>query len=499
MRANARGLRALGLASIGVVALTSPEVGAAEDWIEVKTANFTVVSNAGDRSTRKLAWQLEQVRSAMRALWSWAKPDLNKPLSVIAVKDEESMRSLAPRFWEVRNAVRPASVWVTGPDQHYLAIRTDIEIDTKGTINPYLTAYSSYVSLVLSQSFDRELPQWFLRGFSDVLGNTVVKDDHLLLGAPTPWSLDILRGRPLLTLSKLLAATRLSRELTEAERRQVFDAEAWALVHFLMFGDNGKRSGGLNAFAKLVIAGTDPSAAFAEALGPIEALEASFRVYIQRNIFSFARVNLDVGVERERFPVRLLAAAESASARALFHAAMGRIADARASIAEARKADANAAASYTAEGLLLDRQQNRDAAKVAYARAVELGTSSAYAHYRLASLKWETNPSPELQAEIDTLLSKAIERNVRYAAAYAWLGDIRAARGAPSGMGLIRRAIALEPREARHRLRAAHVLIREGRPAEARIEAQAALKLAEDEQERRDAQELLERIAKGGD
>jgi hypothetical protein len=241
---------------------------------------------------------------------------------VIAVKDENSMRALAPRYWEERRSVRPASVWVTGADRHYLAIRTDVEVDDRGTINPYITAYFSYVGLILDQSIDFDLPLWFQRGFTGVLSNTIVRDDHILLGAPISWELQILRERPLLLLPKLLAVTRTSPEATQAAPREVFDAETWAFVHFLMFGEEGKRAPALNAYAKALSTGTDHAKAFAETLGPVEALEGSFRIYIQRSIFSFRRYNLDVSVERERFPVRSMPVAESASARALFHAAM---------------------------------------------------------------------------------------------------------------------------------------------------------------------------------
>ena len=45
---------------------------------------------------------------------SWlrtAAAELRKPLIVIAVKNEGGMRALAPHYWEVKNGVRPASVW----------------------------------------------------------------------------------------------------------------------------------------------------------------------------------------------------------------------------------------------------------------------------------------------------------------------------------------------------------------------------------------------------
>jgi tetratricopeptide (TPR) repeat protein len=473
---------------------------AADQWIEVKSAHFTVVSNAGDRATRKLVWQLEQVRSATSTLFAWARPDLSKPLSVIVLKDENSMRVLAPTYWEQRRAVKPASVWVTGADQHYLVLRADVEVESQGTrnliTNPYVTAYFSYINLVLTQSLDRDLPLWFTRGFTGVLSNTIVNDDHVLLGAPISWNLELLRERPIYPLPRLLAFTRSSPETNDRTPREVYDAETWAFVHFLMFADEGKRSGALGEFSKMVAAGKDASAAFAEALGPVEALEGPFRTYMQRPLYSFRRFDIDVSVDREKFPVRPVGAAEAASARAAFHVAMNRPVEARAAIAEARQADPDAAGSYVAEGLLADRENNEAEAKAAYARAAELKASSPYAYYRLASLTWQPNASRAINEAIEKQLLTAIQLNTRYAAAYAWLGEIRAFLGSTDSIGLVRRAIQLEPMEPSHRLRAAIVLLRTSKPAEARADAQAALALADNESERREAEQILAAAAK---
>ena len=40
--------------------LLEPALIAADTWIEVKSPHFTVISNAGEGSTRRLVWQLEQ-------------------------------------------------------------------------------------------------------------------------------------------------------------------------------------------------------------------------------------------------------------------------------------------------------------------------------------------------------------------------------------------------------------------------------------------------------
>ena len=493
--------RALLCVAAGLAALTialSVDLSAADQWIEVKSKHFTAISNAGDRSTRNLLWQLEQMRGAMIALWSWARADLNKPLTVIVVKDENSMRALAPEYWEKRGAVHPASLWLSGADQHYLVMRADVEVDARPTTNPYITTYFSYAGLVFYQSADRDLPYWFERGFIGVLSNTIVRNDEILVGPIIPWHLTELREQGRLPFAKLLSVSRRSPEVRQASFTETFDAQSWALVHFLMFGDSGKRASQLDAFIKMVNGGKDVSTAFAEALGTPDAIDSGLQLYVTRQLFQYRRIAIDVGVERGQFALRQMTPAESASARALFHAAMRRPTECRAAIAEARKADPNSAASYTAEGLLLDSEEKRDEAKAAYAKAVELGTSSAYAHYRLASLKWQPNPSQALLKEIEELLAKSIERNIRDAWSYAWLGDVRTSLGSPDGIALIRRAIALEPRAARHRLRAANILLFQGKAADARADAQAALVLAETDDERREAEELLARIAKAG-
>jgi hypothetical protein len=59
-----------------------------------------VTSNAGQSSAKSVAWQLEQIRSAIAVWWSWARVDLNKPMAVLAVKDEATMKTLAPEYWE---------------------------------------------------------------------------------------------------------------------------------------------------------------------------------------------------------------------------------------------------------------------------------------------------------------------------------------------------------------------------------------------------------------
>ena len=86
--------------SLAVVILCSLSaaraMAAADTWFEIKSPNFTVLANANDGSTRTLIWQFEQIRNVAKTLWPWMQADLPKPLTIIAVKDEKSMRALLP-------------------------------------------------------------------------------------------------------------------------------------------------------------------------------------------------------------------------------------------------------------------------------------------------------------------------------------------------------------------------------------------------------------------
>ena len=58
---------------VALVLAVASWAGAAETWIEVKSPNFTLVSNAGDGRARDMAWEFEQARAAFAKLWPWAK------------------------------------------------------------------------------------------------------------------------------------------------------------------------------------------------------------------------------------------------------------------------------------------------------------------------------------------------------------------------------------------------------------------------------------------
>jgi hypothetical protein len=461
--------------------------GAADQWIEVKSPHFTITSNAGKGPTATLAWQLEQVRSEIGVLWPWAHVDLNTPLVVFALRDEQSLKTLAPEIWE-KNGGNMATVWVSGYHRTFLALRTDIKQDEQRHVNPYATSYFAYFSMIIQQSVPGRLPPWFLRGLSAVMSNTVIQDASILVGPPAPWYLRTVHAGRRIPLADLVAAREGSPLLNTGDL-DLFDAEAWALVHYLMFANEGARLNDFGRFSSLVSGGVDPDTAFRDAIGRTADLETPVRAYVDRNLFSYKILQADARVTRESFTTVNLSSAEAAARRAVFHVAMGRPAEARAEIEAARKAG-GAADAEVADALLLDGERKDEAARAAFTRAVDAGTTDPYAHYRLASLLWTRDADRETLTRLKSLLSKAVTLNIRYAAAYDFLADVQSTLGAPEPSSLALRAVALEPAVAHHRLTAARVLAAEKRFDDALKQVQAAADLAADDNAARQAAEL---------
>ena len=318
------------------VCLTPRPAAAADAWIEASSPHFVVISNAGEKRARDVAWQLEQIRGAIEKGWSWARVQLNRPIVVIAVKDEASMKALAPAYWEKSNGIHPSSVLVSAPDRHYIALRTDVQAEDRDGINPYNSAYWSYSALTLESAFNHGLPLWLTTGLSAVLSNTIVRESQIQFGRPLPWHVqEVQRVGTFLRLAELVAVTRESPEYMQEMRRPRYEAQCWGLMHFLLFGieDEHVRSTGLSQLAKALLDGTTSVAALERAYGNLDALDSAYRNHLQQRLFRYSRLEVDSALLSKNFPVRTPPAAEAAALRAGFFVATGRADAARREIA----------------------------------------------------------------------------------------------------------------------------------------------------------------------
>ncbi len=481
------------VAALAACIAAAAPLRAAETWVEVKSPGFTVICDGSEKEARHVAWQFEQVRALFKEIWPWAQLDMTRPVVVFAVRDEKGLRALAPEYWEEKGRWRPAAVSAGGRQASYSALRRDVarfRAEDDQWDNPYRVVYSRYVHLVLHRNFSH-LPFWLERGLADYWGNTIIDGEHVYEGRAVPSHLRVLRERALLTLDTLFGVTGDSPEFKQEGRSDLFFAQTWALVHYLIVGEG--RQGQINTFLKLIVAGKSDTDAAKEAFGDLGVLAKELDQYVHRVAYRYRRRQVALEVDDKAFASRPLSPAESMGQRALLHVAMQRPVEAQALIDAALKLEPEAAAALEAAAYLAYDQGRKDEARERLARVLKSPAASFYAHSLWAYLERQANPGPEGLARAEVALKRAVELNPHSAYAHTELSWVMAHQKAPidTTLPLAERAMSLEPMEADHRINAGWLLLSANRLAEARAEAQRALALAADERDRSRARELL--------
>ncbi len=465
---------------------------AAQKWVEVRSEHFIAVSDAGEGSARRMLWQFEQIRTAIQRVWPWARVDTGQPFYIFAARSEQTLKTLAPQFWEGKR-FRPASVTATGRDRRYVAVRTDLAEPSNPDENPYQSAYWSYVSSVLGRSFPGRQPDWFHRGICEVWSNTRVRDKEIHVGRVVRANVERTRQGGLVRLDEFLSADGKSHWLTQDGDIGLFDAQAWAFVHYLMFGENGAHSAKLNRFSGLLMKGVPQEQALREAFGDVKPLHDQVHTYVNQSLIPFARLGVTLDLDVKTFGSRELSPAEAALARGELLVAMNRPVEARALAAEAAQAEPGSPGPWEIEAQLLDREDQRDKAKEAYAKAAELGSQRAFVYYRLAQLRFSQDASAEQQKLQEATLRRAHELDPQDANAMSFLAETLAGLGQLEEAGtLARKAVQSDPASSYHRLVLARIARDMGQLEDAIAIAQSAVTAADDDAERSSAQQYVD-------
>jgi tetratricopeptide (TPR) repeat protein len=472
------------------VALAAVSLRAADVWVAVESPHVTVISNAGDKQAGRIAWQFEQVRTAIGRILPSAAVPLRRPFVIIAARDESTLKATAPVYWQRAGTARPYTVVAGAPDKQYVALRADVNPDGKA-INPYLPAFRNYTYEMLQAAYGARLPFVLREGFSWVFGNAAIADSDLQVGRiNAPLRTTFLR-EPRLHLADLIALTPASPYVSDPSTRGRFDAQSWALAQHLLLGDGSDGPKRVAQLVGLLADGTAADAAFRQVYGSLEMVERREFDDINGGRSQVLRLSVDTKVVTAEYPVRRLTDVDADLARAAFQLASGSPVEAVQLLASVKSRDDKAPALHELEGLAADRERNFDAAQRAYKQAADLGSTNFYVYVRLAAA---ATGKASAQPEAEKLLGKAIELNEVYAPSLQMLASLMLAQNRPANaLGLARRAVQLDPDSFSYHLLLARILQRNNQPELAQTVARETLVLARTDQERQLVQPLLSR------
>jgi Flp pilus assembly protein TadD len=210
------------LRSLLLFLLISLPAWSAENWILIKSPNFTVRTDAGEKRGREIALHFEQMRKIFETLIA-GKIKTNAPLDVIAFRNTKGLRSVSP-LWKGK-PVELAGFYQKGEDRNFIALDSSAE-------NAWQVVFHEYAHFLLNTNLP-PTPAWWDEGFADYYSTIEVGKKDFKIGAP-PEGYGYLLSSGLMPMQRLLTVTHEMSDYNESgHSRTIFYAQSWLFVHYL--------------------------------------------------------------------------------------------------------------------------------------------------------------------------------------------------------------------------------------------------------------------------
>lgn len=172
-----------------------------QNWIEVRSPHFRVLSNAGEREARHAAEQFEEIRALFHQIFPKLRVDSGKPTTIFALKNEDSLKLLLPDYGQNKKATRLAGMYVPTAEEDFALVRTDV---TGTGANEYHALYHEYTHALLHRNY-RGLPVWLDEGIAEFYGNASFDSKFASFGMPDRRQLSLLQQNSLIPIDALVS------------------------------------------------------------------------------------------------------------------------------------------------------------------------------------------------------------------------------------------------------------------------------------------------------
>lgn len=423
-------------------------------WIEVRSPNFVIVTNAGEGSAKQTAIQFEQIRSLFRDALPIAKSHAGPMVTILAAKNEKTLQELLPEYWAKGHA-HPAGIFVQAMNQFYIAL----ELDVEGP-NPYETIYHEYYHS-LTMPYAPNTPTWLAEGLADFFGNSQIEGKTATMGQASGPLLYQLQGQRLLPLDTLFRVDQSSPYYNENSKVTLFYAESWALVHYLMIGDNQAHKGMLTAYLNALGNGATEEDAAKQGFGDLNKLQNALESYIQRNSYYQFRLAAPAKVRDSDLHIRTLSEADVDAYQGGFAETRGHSEEAKAKLDQAIALDPKNALAQSNMAITEFFMGKKSDALDSASKAIALDPGNMLTRYLRAYLAYNEDRRAE-DPQIEEDLRAAIAGSPEFAPPYGLMAFYLTAQDGDLTEALkdARRAISIEPGNSEYRLAEAQVLMK---------------------------------------
>ena len=237
---------ALAASILAILIFGSPQAFAKDEpkWIEVHTAHFSIITDAGEKRGREVALRMEQMRSVFGQLILKDKLRMSVPITVIALKSDKQYGLVAPLKQSMAGGF-----YVPGWDRVYIVLNLY-------QAEPWRSVAHSLAHYLLNYNYP-PAQGWFDEGLAEYFGSLQIGNKVDIGGDPelapewhedamdslelvthdsnVPQSLTQLVSSPVwLSMTDLFTMKHDGSGTLEGTHHTLFYAQSWMVVHYLI-------------------------------------------------------------------------------------------------------------------------------------------------------------------------------------------------------------------------------------------------------------------------
>jgi tetratricopeptide (TPR) repeat protein len=420
-------------------------------WVEVRSPNFSVITDAGEKRGRDVALHFEQMRSVFGALMTKANVNLSVPLQIVAFRNTKEIRQVAPIF--NGKPTEMAGLFQGGQDRSFIMLDMSVE-------NPWTVVFHEYAHQLMNGNLSFRIDPWFAEGFAEYFSSIEVDDKGARVGSFPEQTYDILQKLGMMKVADLLRVQQNTKTYNESgDHRTTFYAESSLVVHYLY--DNLLIPKLSVYFDTLQVQNKPVEDAWQAAFGmSTKQFDKILLDYYHSDHFRYYTSATPPGIVATQFTVTPVALADARAVLADIHAhSPDYKAHALEEFQDVLKMDPNNASALRGVGYEYLQQHDFEHAEEYFRRAADQNSKDPRLHYYYAMLLNQRGiANEERSTQVKRELLAAIALDPSLADAYSLLGFTQAASGEPEkGMETMKKAIELSPRDEHYQFNLANI------------------------------------------
>ena len=457
---------------------------AKDEWLRVQSKNFQLVGNASEKEQRRVATKLEQFRYVFTQLFPKMNFNSPVPTRVVVFKDKKTFDKYKTIEWA-------AGYFQPGEGVNYIVLSAEGD-DAQN----FPTIFHEYTHFLIDNSLGRSnIPPWFNEGIAEYYERFLIENDQkVTLGGLNDGHLMLLQQNKLIPFEAYFAIDYYSLHKQTKQSAQLFYAQSWALLHYMLQGNGGARRPQFGKFVDLLLQGAKPRDAFQQAFQSDYAMmEAELKKYVSQRSFTGTIVpfkeKLIFDNQMQVFPVAE-AEAKAFQGDLLYHTR--RLEEADKMLTEALALDANSSIANTSLGLVKMRQKKFADAKTYLEKAIQTDSQNYLAFFSYAfalsregmtEMGFASGYNPESAEKMRVNLRKAMSLNPGFAESYNLYAFISIVRNdeLDEAITMIKKALAIAPGNQWYVMRLAELYMRKEDYSSARNLAQRIMQTASDD------------------